>query len=462
MPVAGLDVAGTLNPAQLPVQLAFVDDAQKLWVVAWDGVTNSAPILLADNAGNDVSLALGTGQRQYLAWRGALEGLGLFRFEGASQTWINQGIMFSNAQPHELRLAFLDDTNAPILLAAWTEGGNVAGMHYGFIDPRSATALGPGELTANTHGRYYHPEIVARQGREASLLALFENGLNNVELRQFDVAYPQGSINYDRDGDGLNDLAELLIVDADPADALVTIDDVKPNDDFDQDGFTNQQEINWGIDPADKDSYPNLWVQLDPSAAKAAGALWRLAGGDWMNSGDPVALRPGLYHVEFKPLEGWTAPPELEVTLETGVPLVVNRSYTRIGSGGFADWITGLNPPVPAERTGPAELNGPLQWPNLIAYALGINPMTATASDLPKARVDKGQLIYSFRRSKTAVGIDFQVQEAARLSPEQWKTTGINFVKVDETDTQETWQASWPISSDMATLFLRLRISTTP
>ena len=86
MPVAGLDVAGTLNPAQLPVQLAFVDDAQKLWVVAWDGVTNSAPILLADNAGNDVSLALGTGQRQYLAWRGALEGLGLFRFEGASQT----------------------------------------------------------------------------------------------------------------------------------------------------------------------------------------------------------------------------------------------------------------------------------------------------------------------------------------------------------------------------------------
>lgn len=456
VPVAGLDVAGTRDPRQLPVQLAFVDDLQKLWVIAWDGLTNSSPALLVENAGNDVSLVLGADQRQYLAWRGALEGLGLCRFEGT--TWTNQGILFPSAQPHELRLAFLEDTNAPMLLAAWTEGGNVAGMHYGFIDPRSAAVLGPGELTANTHGRYYHPEIVARPGREASLLALFENGLNNVELRQFDVAYPQGSINDDRDGDGLNDLAELLIVDADPADAIVTIDDVKSGDDFDKDGFTNQQEIGWCIDPADKDSFPNLWVQLDPDPAKAAGAQWRLAGGEWMNSGTPVALRPGLYHVEFKPVENWTEPPETEVTIEAGAPLVVNRSYTRVGTGGFAEWIASLNPPVPANRTGPADLNGALQLPNLVAYALGINPMTATVSDLPKARVENRQLLYSFRRSKTAVGVDFQVQEAARLSPEQWKTTGITFVKVDETDTQETWQASWPVSGDVASLFLRLRI----
>lgn len=72
----------------------------------------------------------------------------------------------------------------------------------------------------------------------------------------------------DVDGDGLSDPWEQQIIDANPNDAIVTIYDVHPVDDFDNDGFTNQQEYDLGLDPAvanaadtdiDGDYLPDLW-----------------------------------------------------------------------------------------------------------------------------------------------------------------------------------------------------------
>ncbi len=461
-PVSGLDAIGTPDPDRLPLQLALVDDSQKLWALSWNGVSNTVPRVIVDQAGNDISLVLGADQTQYLAWRGASEGLGLFRYEAASQSWTNQGIPFPAAQPHELRLSFLNATNGPLLLASWTEGGNHAALHYGFMTTQGTNVLGPVNLTLNTSGRYYHPDILVRDGFEASLLALFENGLNQVELRQFDVAFPGGSIGNDRDADGMNDLAELLVVDADPTDAIVTIDQVTPNDDFDKDGFSNQQEIAWNLDPADTNSFPALRMLIEPSAAITAGAQWRVAGGEWMNSGDALALRAGLYRLEFKPVNGWNTPPDQDLTVEAGVPVLLTRTFSRTGTGGFSAWVAGLNPPLPADKQSPADPNGLLQLPNIVAYALGINPLTAAWSDLPQARIENQQCIYSYRRSKTATGVGFQVLQASQLSPDQWHTTGINFVKLSETETHEFWQASWPVSAATVQLFLQLQITTEP
>jgi hypothetical protein len=53
----------------------------------------------------------------------------------------------------------------------------------------------------------------------------------------------------DNEGDGLPDAWERQIVDADPNDQIRSIEDVKPDDDFDGDGATNSQEFKNGSNP---------------------------------------------------------------------------------------------------------------------------------------------------------------------------------------------------------------------
>lgn len=71
----------------------------------------------------------------------------------------------------------------------------------------------------------------------------------------------------DSDNDGLPDTWEQKIIDANPNDAIKTITDVKPEDDFDKDGFSNISEYNNNTDPTanpgdtDKDGLPDEWEQ---------------------------------------------------------------------------------------------------------------------------------------------------------------------------------------------------------
>lgn len=64
----------------------------------------------------------------------------------------------------------------------------------------------------------------------------------------------EGVVTTDVDGDNLPDAFERLIVDADPNDAILAIEDVLPADDFDGDGSSNLQEYNRETDPVDPDT----------------------------------------------------------------------------------------------------------------------------------------------------------------------------------------------------------------
>lgn len=79
-----------------------------------------------------------------------------------------------------------------------------------------------------------------------------------------------GDIVSDLDGDGLPDSFEQAIIDADEADAINTIEDVLPGDDFDNDGSTNQEEFDRGTDPVDDDSDDD--GALD--GAEDGGGIW--------------------------------------------------------------------------------------------------------------------------------------------------------------------------------------------
>ncbi len=69
-------------------------------------------------------------------------------------------------------------------------------------------------------------------------------GINGFKLSALD----------DADGDGLTDSFEQGIITADPDDAIATLEDVLPGDDFDNDGSTNLEESENRTNPSDDDS----------------------------------------------------------------------------------------------------------------------------------------------------------------------------------------------------------------
>ena len=69
----------------------------------------------------------------------------------------------------------------------------------------------------------------------------------------------------DNDNDGMLDDCEQQIIDADPSDGITSINDVNPNDDFDNDEWSNLIECKRGYDPTDPDSHPSKampWLPL--------------------------------------------------------------------------------------------------------------------------------------------------------------------------------------------------------
>jgi hypothetical protein len=56
--------------------------------------------------------------------------------------------------------------------------------------------------------------------------------------------------------------------------------------------------------------------RIEPAESSAAGAKWRLAGGEWLNSGEVATDIPvGNSTVDFKPVNGWTPPPSFTVRI---------------------------------------------------------------------------------------------------------------------------------------------------
>ncbi|MFC1858790.1 carboxypeptidase-like regulatory domain-containing protein, partial [Thermodesulfobacteriota bacterium] len=105
--INGLDAAGTEDISSLPIHIAYTDTDGKLRVSTWNGTVASEPqVLVANGAGNDVSLQLGPQNTLYLAWSSLGNGIGLQRYVSESG-WTDLGAPFPVARPNELRLAFL-------------------------------------------------------------------------------------------------------------------------------------------------------------------------------------------------------------------------------------------------------------------------------------------------------------------------------------------------------------------
>lgn len=73
------------------------------------------------------------------------------------------------------------------------------------------------------------------------------------------------------------------------------------------------------------------------------------------------------------------------------------------GASGFSNWAANT-PDLPEGRKGLMDHNGPMDMPNLTAYAMGLNPMTAISTDLPQVtsiNQAAGTLHFIYRRART-------------------------------------------------------------
>jgi hypothetical protein len=94
-----------------------------------------------------------------------------------------------------------------------------------------------------------------------------------------------------------------------------------------------------------------------------------------------------------------------------------------------------------------------------VAYALGVNPMTATPAVLPCLRQEGDRLVYAYQRSKHALGTGYRVYLAPTLAAAVWSMpeSGLHR-KVSETAEAEIWELSLPIAEALPQGFLMLEI----
>jgi uncharacterized delta-60 repeat protein len=123
----------------------------------------------------------------------------------------------------------------------------------------------------------------------------------------------------------------------------------------------------------------------------------------------------------------------------------------------FQQWISATS--VPVHRRSNLDRNGPLDLPNLLAYAMGLDPMTARAADLPVAfppDQGTGLLRFIYRRNKDSTGVVTQIQSSTGLGT--WSPATIQKERqIQDGGTFEWVEVLIPVGQNK-TLFVRLKV----
>jgi hypothetical protein len=214
------------------------------------------------------------------------------------------------------------------------------------------------------------------------------------------------------------------------------------------------------------------WVQMTVSGMSAV-SFW------WDVSSEPCCdgLRltvNGEYVDEIRGGSQWR---HRTVPLNAGGTSVLRWTYAKDSSAvsgqdrGWLDQVTftpgpALDLPVwaaelnlPVNRRLPADRNGVLLTENTLAYALGINPLTATAADLPVLTRNGHTLTFQYTRTRRTTGTAYQVQWSTDPAAAVWNTSGISEGVTGSTTAQETVAATLSVPANSVRVFMRLRVS---
>lgn len=135
----------------------------------------------------------------------------------------------------------------------------------------------------------------------------------------------------------------------------------------------------------------------------------------------------------------------------------VDRTFTVTAN--FDSWL--VDSFAPSEIANPA-LSGPTAdfdkdgVPNLVEYALGLNPKTASATGTPVLSLESGNWTLTYTRPTNRADVTYTVQFSTNLT--SWSATGVTHALVSSANGVETWRATYPLSS-APNCFLRLMVT---
>jgi len=223
------------------VVLAHVSGGQ-FHGVTWDGSGAPVSVVVADVANAPIDLTA-LGNAEGIAAYGMGSGVGLARYTAAG--WELMDLQFQDQVAGDISLL----TDGDDLHVALTGSGQV---YHGVLDSNGAVTRRMERLTGNNPGRYGDLQL-SGSGDAVQLFTSYQSNIPQ-EVRDFTLPCPGEVLVRDSDGDGLDDIRELLIIDANSDDDLKRVSHVTAQDDFDGDGRSNGDEIAMGTDPAVADN----------------------------------------------------------------------------------------------------------------------------------------------------------------------------------------------------------------
>ncbi len=258
---------GASGPAEFGI--ASLDSGHTLSFALWDGVAASPPpSVLASDIEGGLAGNLSAGGHTLVVAETDGDLLRYDRPTGAGMSFGAPVTLTTDLVPLEATLlprpsgGYLYSYTSPT-----SEGSEI--VVIGIDAANALIGSSPVAITENTFGAYHDLHAVSPLGGIVHLYARYSGSANN-EIRIFEVTEDLLLSSNDSDADGLRDMFELRIIDADETDGLAMIGDVLGTDDFDGDGFPNAKEELHGSDPADATSHP---------AYPAALAAWLTARG---------------------------------------------------------------------------------------------------------------------------------------------------------------------------------------
>jgi hypothetical protein len=109
-----------------------------------------------------------------------------------------------------------------------------------------------------------------------------------------------------------------------------------------------------------------------------------------------------------------------------------------------------------ATKSGPNAVYGADALPNLVKYALGLEPKTNATAGLPQLTSTATEWVYTYTRPSATTEVNYAVEVSTNLTT--WTTAGVEHEQVPSSGGKQTWRGRYPLGSG-STVFFRLKVT---
>jgi hypothetical protein len=124
----------------------------------------------------------------------------------------------------------------------------------------------------------------------------------------------------------------------------------------------------------------------------------------------------------------------------------------------FDSWQQSMFTPTELTNSsvsGPNAVYGEDGLPNLVKYALGLNPKQNITTGLPVVSTAGGNWVYTYTRPTSITDVTYAVEVSTNLTT--WTTAGVTLTNPSSSGGVDTWTATYPLAS-ATNVFFRLKV----